>query len=598
MYQQSMINSLYQFIKENVSIDELKPLPPLKEQIDPIVPCPGCGELYDVRESSMGTCQACIEKKKADEGKLPADPAADPTKPTATNGLLEKDIKTPKKQGEEKAPAGDIPPTEQTDKVKLSSVEKEAAKVTPEVDKLTQPAGQEPEKGKKVPEAKEPKESEEAEAKKSANKAAEDKANKKAAKESIEETTLIDDENQAKQLAKEKNGEAVLDAETKKWKILVKESKINEGTIVWANNAQKILWDEELSGQVSDGYWENSSPRGHYKEITAAESAISSNPAEQGTFGFVPLRKYNFNNGELLDIVGDRMLAAVMKVIPGYTERELKSDLIQMSKIITNYRGLKDPAKVNLSGNESKINEDKATEELTAAAKKDLKSILRKIHKSTTEDEVESQLDRLEKYFVKYDGDPAKIALIKDAAERRRKKLAAGTKEEEPEADIVKEEDKIEEVVESIVKEGKIAQLKEADVEVVVQAGDAVTVTVAPEATTASVEAPTEELVAPVEEPKEEDVIMAEKRTLAKYLQGKGKLSEKEQKFLDENKELLEDKKSLTSKLASLENKRKEVLAKLADAKRASDKNEIDEWTASLKDIDTAISEIKKELKG
>jgi hypothetical protein len=34
----------------------------------------------------------------------------------------------------------------------------------------------------------------------------------------------------------------------------------------------------------------------------------------------------------------------------------------------------------------------------------------------------------------------------------------------------------------------------------------------------------------------------------------------------------------------------------LADAKRQSDKGGVDEWAASLKDIDTAISEIKAEL--
>ena len=166
-------------------------------------------------------------------------------------------------------------------------------------------------------------------------------------------------------------------------------------------------------------------------------------------------------------------------------------------------------------------------------------------------------MDRLEKYFVKYDGDPAKIALIKDAAERKRKKLAAGDKTEEPEATIAGEEDKIEEVVESILKEGKLTQLKEADVEVTIKDGGTETNVVAADgaaqvnvipAVGAEVEAPVEPEVAPEVVPEEEkaedeDVIMAEKRTLAKYLQGKGKLSEKEQKFLDENKALLEEVK-------------------------------------------------------
>ena len=35
----------------------------------------------------------------------------------------------------------------------------------------------------------------------------------------------------------------------------------NEPTLVVRNAAQKILWDDELTGQISDGRWENWYPK-------------------------------------------------------------------------------------------------------------------------------------------------------------------------------------------------------------------------------------------------------------------------------------------------------------------------------------------------
>jgi len=78
-----------------------------------------------------------------------------------------------------------------------------------------------------------------------------------------------------------------------------------------------------------------------------------------------------------------------------------------------------------------------------ASAKKELKSILRKIHTATTVDAVETALDRLAKHGVLKDTDASRLTLVKDEAARKIKKLEAGNKEETPES-------KTDEVMESI----------------------------------------------------------------------------------------------------------------------------------------------------
>lgn len=81
--------------------------------------------------------------------------------------------------------------------------------------------------------------------------------------------------------------------------------------LVWATPEQVILWDAELSGQVSDGNWENAVPNNHYQDICRAVVSYSTHPLNQGTFNFRPKRGYNFADPEMLDVIGDRMFHAV-----------------------------------------------------------------------------------------------------------------------------------------------------------------------------------------------------------------------------------------------------------------------------------------------
>jgi len=81
----------------------------------------------------------------------------------------------------------------------------------------------------------------------------------------------------------------------------------NKGTIYFRNFTQKCLWDNELSGQVSDGHWENSR-NSNWEFWCSLNTAVDeANPrVEARTSGKV---EFGLANSMLLDIVGDRMLA-------------------------------------------------------------------------------------------------------------------------------------------------------------------------------------------------------------------------------------------------------------------------------------------------
>lgn len=93
-------------------------------------------------------------------------------------------------------------------------------------------------------------------------------------------------------------------------------------TIRFANRAQEILFECELKGQISDGFWENALPHDHYKMMCAAHVSHAHDADATGAVvgkNFRPMRKYDFTNRELLDIVGQRMINFV-KVYMAFPE--------------------------------------------------------------------------------------------------------------------------------------------------------------------------------------------------------------------------------------------------------------------------------------
>ena len=76
-------------------------------------------------------------------------------------------------------------------------------------------------------------------------------------------------------------------------------------TITFRTPVQRALFICELSGQISDGNWENAEPGTHWEDMCDATVLCGD---EVGVRGFKPKRTYQFGDPELLEIVGQRML--------------------------------------------------------------------------------------------------------------------------------------------------------------------------------------------------------------------------------------------------------------------------------------------------
>ena len=126
-------------------------------------------------------------------------------------------------------------------------------------------------------------------------------------------------------------------------------------TLKLANAAQVVLFTEELSGQISDGVWENSSPWEHYKWVPGRDRvSVAAHDEPVGlfydtTYGgslhlgvkFTPPRRYNFCNSLLVEVCGERMIEAVKGKLMGYewyTMKSLKMDLRHISEIVSGHK--------------------------------------------------------------------------------------------------------------------------------------------------------------------------------------------------------------------------------------------------------------------
>lgn len=71
---------------------------------------------------------------------------------------------------------------------------------------------------------------------------------------------------------------------------------------------QATLFEYEIKGQLSDGYWENARPNNHFKPWTDARTVIGE---PTGRNFYAPRSNYNLTNSELLDVLSTRMRAYV-----------------------------------------------------------------------------------------------------------------------------------------------------------------------------------------------------------------------------------------------------------------------------------------------
>lgn len=112
-----------------------------------------------------------------------------------------------------------------------------------------------------------------------------------------------------------------------------------------ANLAQKIIFHFEMQGQISDGQWENTNPSYHwyypcsieFNETEVCPENIGIDRSAPLTYskydryyrgnngyrkvesqlGWRPKKSYCFNNKELLDILGERIITAVLVYMNG-----------------------------------------------------------------------------------------------------------------------------------------------------------------------------------------------------------------------------------------------------------------------------------------
>ena len=81
----------------------------------------------------------------------------------------------------------------------------------------------------------------------------------------------------------------------------------NHKYVNFSNVAQVVLWECELTGQISDGNWENARPHRHWEKICYAVGKVAKPGENLGCYNFSKMRRYNFADKDLLDVVGTRM---------------------------------------------------------------------------------------------------------------------------------------------------------------------------------------------------------------------------------------------------------------------------------------------------
>jgi len=79
------------------------------------------------------------------------------------------------------------------------------------------------------------------------------------------------------------------------------------GTMTFPSPSAVALWTNELSGQLSDGMWENARPLDHWKFWCRLYVGVG--PAKIVTENRHACRKSSYNFNALIELVGDRMLA-------------------------------------------------------------------------------------------------------------------------------------------------------------------------------------------------------------------------------------------------------------------------------------------------
>ena len=102
------------------------------------------------------------------------------------------------------------------------------------------------------------------------------------------------------------------------------------------NEAQAALFNDELSGQISDGFWENAAPHNHWVPWGNAVAVVAEKGQSLGRDFFAGKDNYNFLNGQLLEWQSEAMIQIVQDATndDSYNYKQLRKDLTALKRII------------------------------------------------------------------------------------------------------------------------------------------------------------------------------------------------------------------------------------------------------------------------
>jgi len=82
-------------------------------------------------------------------------------------------------------------------------------------------------------------------------------------------------------------------------------------TLTLRNENQKILFEGEIVGQISDGAWENSRPENHWRAWSNCDVKVAGEGDKIGRNFSVMKDNYNLTRSDLLEVVAERMINMV-----------------------------------------------------------------------------------------------------------------------------------------------------------------------------------------------------------------------------------------------------------------------------------------------
>lgn len=111
-------------------------------------------------------------------------------------------------------------------------------------------------------------------------------------------------------------------------------------TLAFATLSQVLLWNLELAGQISDGYWENAHPFNHWEAWHGPDVQVVVDPSRIGRDFYVSKDNYNFTAPDLLSVVGGRMLVYVrLGLVYGQEAASLLEDCFDWNGYDVSFRG-------------------------------------------------------------------------------------------------------------------------------------------------------------------------------------------------------------------------------------------------------------------